>query len=228
MKNTQTRNFTTKLTMAIKKPFQELTKSKLFIILAALFCGALLISNILAGKTFILGAAILPCAVIVFPIVYIINDVMAEIYGFKRASSIVLLGFLVNLLAVVFYVIAIALPGSDATVSAAFETVLSSTPRILLGSFTAYLAGSLLNSFVMTKMKAKMDGKHLMLRCVVSTVIGEFIDASIFISIAFAGILPVQVLFTMICVQAAFKVAYEIVIYPLTRLTIKSINRLED
>jgi queuosine precursor transporter len=217
-----------KIIEILTRPFRELTKSKLFIILGALFCGALLISNILASKTFVMGAVILPTAVIVFPIVYIINDVMAEIFGFKKARSIILLGFAINLMAVIFYLVAIALPGSNAVVSDAFKTILGSTPRILLGSFTAYLVGSLLNSFVLTKMKETTNEKYLMLRCVVSTVVGETVDALIFITIAFAGILPTAVLFTMIGVQAAFKIGYEIVVYPLTRVTIKAINKLPE
>lgn len=206
----------------------SITKSKLFILLAAIFCSTLLISNILASKTFVLGKVILPCAVTIFPIVYIVNDVLAEIYGFKKATAIIWIGFAMNLLAVIFYMIAIALPGSDAGTSEAFGKVLGSTPRILLGSFTAYLVGSILNALVLTKMRDRTNGRYLMLRCIVSTVVGESLDALIFITIAFAGTMPTSVLFTMMGVQAAFKIAYEIVIYPLTRLTIEAINKLED
>ena len=202
-------------------------KTQLYSILTGVFVACLLISNVLSAKTFTLGSVVLPTAVIIFPVVYIVNDVMAEIYGFRKATKIILLGFALNLLAVVAYSIAIALPAPvfAAEGAAAFAMTLGSTWRVLIASFAAYLVGSLVNAGVMVRMKERLH-KHLMLRCVLSTLLGEGIDAIIFITIAFAGTMPWESLLVMIAAQAAFKTAFEVVFYPLTRSVIKRVEQL--
>lgn len=208
-----------------------MTKTKLFSIVTALFCSCLIISNVLAGKTFALTSSIvLPCAVIIFPIVYIVNDVLSEIYGFKKAKNVVLLGFAINVLAVIAYAVAILLPSPvfAIDVGEAFKIVLGSTPRILMASFLAYLVGSLVNAKIMTLMKAKHGEKGLALRCILSTLVGEGIDACIFISIAFLGTMPLISLGVMIIAQALFKTLYECVVYPLTRIIIQKVKALPE
>lgn len=205
------------------------TKTELYQILTGVFVGCLLISNVLASKTFTIGDIVLPTAVIIFPIVYIVNDVMAEIYGFKKAKSVIMLGFAVNLLAVIAYNIAILLPAPVfATEGAeAFEMVLGSTGRILIASFAAYIVGSLLNSWVMVKMKEKLKD-FLMLRCIASTAVGEGMDALIFITISFAGTMPLKDLVIMIIAQAAFKTVFEIIVFPATKKVINKVESLAD
>ncbi len=128
---------------------------------------------------------------------------------------------------VLCYAIAILLPapvffdGQEA-----FALVLSNTPRILIASFIAYLVGSLLNSYSMVKLKEKYE-PHLFGRCICSTIIGEGVDACLFITIAFFGTMPNTMLLTMIVAQATFKTVYEIIIYPFTRYVIKKIKKLE-
>lgn len=208
---------------------KNLTKSELYQMLTGVFVACLLITNVMSAKTFTIGNIILPTAVIIFPIVYIVNDVIAEIYGFKKARNIILLGFVLNAFAVAAYSIAILLPAPAfaADGAAAFATVLGSTWRLLLASFAAYLVGSFINALVMVRMKERLQSQ-LMLRCVVSTLIGEGLDALIFITIAFAGTMPLSDLFIMIVAQAIFKTVFEIVFYPLTRITIKKINTLAE
>lgn len=203
------------------------TKAQLYSILTGVFVACLLISNVLSAKTFTFGNVVLPTAVIIFPIVYIVNDVMAEIYGFRKARNIILLGFALNALAVAAYAIAIALPAPAyaAEGAAAFAATLGSTWRILIASFAAYLVGSLVNAGIMVRLKAKLQ-RYLMFRCVLSTLLGEGIDAVIFISIAFAGTMPVETLLIMIVAQAAFKTLFEVVFYPLTRVVIKKVEQL--
>lgn len=197
--------------------------------LTGVFVACLLISNVLAAKTFIIGNIILPTAVIIFPIVYIVNDVLAEIYGFKKARAVILLGFVLNLLAVLAYSAAIALPAPMfATESAAaFAVTLGSTGRALVASFAAYLVGSFVNAYVMVKLKEKMND-YLMFRCIASTFVGEGLDAIIFITIAFIGTMPLESLVLMVIVQAAFKTIFEVVFYPFTSKTIKYIRRLAE
>lgn len=203
------------------------TKTQLYSILTGVFVACLLISNVMSAKTFTLGSVVLPTAVIIFPVVYIVNDVMAEIYGFRKARNIILLGFALNLLAVVAYTAAIALPAPEYAEegAAAFAITLGSTWRLLAASFAAYLVGSFINAGIMVRMKKKLH-KQLMLRCVLSTMVGEGIDALVFITIAFAWMLPFDTIFVMILAQAAFKTLFEVVCYPLTRFVIKKVEKL--
>lgn len=205
------------------------TKTSIFQVLIGVFIGCLLISNILASKTFEIGNIVLPTAVIIFPIVYIINDLLTEVYGFKKARSVIFLGFAVNLFAVISYAIAIALPAPDFAkgTGEAFAIVLGSTGRMLIASFTAYIIGSLANAYIMAMMKEKVE-KHLMLRCVTSTLIGEGLDALIFITIAFVGTMPLSALVTMIVVQALFKTIFEIIVYPVTKVIINKTKEIAE
>lgn len=205
------------------------SKTQLYQVLTGVFVACLLISNILAGRTFTIGNIVLPTGVIIFPIVYIVNDVMAEIFGYKKTRNVIWLGFVMNAFAVMAYSIAITLPSpAYATESAkAFEMVLGTTDRLLLASFAAYLVGSLLNARVMVKMKERLQ-KHLMLRCVVSTLIGESIDAFVFVAIAFWGTMPLESLLIMLIAQPIFKTLFEFAFYPLTRITIKKANLLKE
>ena len=207
----------------------KFTKTNLYQIITGIFVACLLVSNILASKTFTLGSIILPTAVIIFPLVYIVNDVLAEVFGFKKASNVIVLGFVTNLFAVIAYTIAIALPAPIfATETAdAFAVVLGSTWRMLLASFAAYLVGSFVNAYVMVWLKAKAE-KHLMIRCMLSTLIGEGLDALIFITIAFVGTMSMTDLLTMIVAQALFKTIFEVIVYPLTRIVIRKVKSLEE
>lgn len=206
----------------------QFTQTELYALLTGIATATLIISNILAFKTFMFYDIILPCAVIIFPVIYIVDDILAEIYGFKKARRVIYLGFIMNLLAVVLYTIAIALPapiffeGSEA-----FRMVLSNSPRVLIASFTAYFFGSLLNAYVMVYLKEKAE-KYLFIRCIVSTICGEGLDAIIFITIAFLGTMPIEALIVMILSQATFKTVYEIIIYPITKIIISSIKKLPE
>ena len=203
------------------------SQMELYPIITALFCGCLIISNILASKTFSLYDIILPCGVVIFPLVYIVGDVLTEIYGFTLAKRTIYLGFIINLIAVIAYQIAIFLPGTDPATSNAFSIILGSTPRILIASLISYLVGSYVNAYFMKILKEKYTD-YLFARCSISTLFGEGLDAIIFITIAFAGLMPNEVLITMIICQGAFKIIYEIIVYPITRTVINWIKSLDD
>lgn len=209
---------------------KKANKTQLYQILTGVFIACLLISNILAAKTFTIGSIVLPTAVIIFPLVYIVNDVLAEIYGFKKTRAIIFLGFALNALAVLAYSVAILLPAPDfaAEGAAAFDLTLGSTWRVLLASFAAYLVGSIANAKVMVVMKARNGEKLLMARCIFSTLIGEGLDALIFISIAFYGTMPLSSLLVMIAAQAIFKTLYEVIVFPVTGAVIKAVRRLPE
>ena len=208
--------------------FENLTKTELYAMLTGVFTASLIVSNIIAGKTFDFFSFTLPCGVIIFPIIYIVNDVLAEVYGYQKARKVILLGFLMNLVAVICYNITIMLPAPVFFEnSEAFAVVLGSTFRLLVASFAAYLVGSLVNAKMMVILK-KWDEDKLFLRCIVSTLFGEGLDAVIFIFIGFLGTMPFEALLLMIAAQALFKTLYEIVVYPLTRYVIGSVKGLPE
>ena len=186
-----------------------------FLIMGVVFCVCLICSNLLEVKMISLGGITATAGLIVFPISYIINDCIAEVWGYRKARLIIWLGFLMNLMAVIFIQIAIILPSApfwDGQKS--FETVFSSTPRILLASF-------------MSKMKISSKGKHFSLRAITSTVVGESADSLLFFPIAFGGVVPVNELLILIVTQACLKTAYEIVILPVTIRVVRFVKKID-
>ena len=207
---------------------ENLTKTELYAMLTGVFTACLIVSNIIAGKTFDFFSFTLPCGVVIFPVIYIVNDVLAEVYGYEKARKVILLGFLMNLVAVICYNITILLPApAFFENSDAFAVVLGSTFRLLVASFAAYLVGSLVNAKLMVVLK-RWDEDRLFLRCIVSTLFGEGLDAVIFIFIGFFGTMPLEALVLMIAAQALFKTVYEIIVYPLTRHVINGVKKLPE
>lgn len=191
-------------------------------ILVSLYCVALVVSNIISNRTFEIGSFMLPSAVIVFPVVYIVSDVLTECYGFKMASKAIWTAFGLNLMAVMFFNIAINLPTTIDYSS--YNIVLGNTFKALIASLLAYLVGSFVNAKIMDSLR---NHNSLMLRCVLSTLFGEAIDATIFISIMFIGVMGFEVVCTMIMTQAIVKTLYEVIVYPITRKVINSIKLME-
>ncbi len=207
---------------------ENTTHSSLFLILTALFVTCLLVSNIIASKLIQLGGAVLPSAVILFPVTYILADVFTEVYGFKKTRLVIWLGFGANAFMSLVFMIAIALPHPDFFQNqAAYATVLGSTPRILLASLAGYWAGEFSNSIVLSVLKKLTKGRYLWTRTIGSTIVGEGLDTVLFIGIAFAGTVPAGALAGMMLAQYLFKVGYEVLLTPLTYLVVGSIKRKE-
>lgn len=191
--------------------------SVLFMMLTVLFCVFLILANIMEVKVVSLGFMTATAGLMVFPVSYIINDCIVEVYGFQRARFVIWLGFFMNLAVVLFLQLAVALPcDSSWHGQEAVEIVFGSTPRILLGSFLAFICGSMVNAYVMSKMKVLTHGKNFSLRAILSTLFGESVDSVIFFPIAFYGVLPNSKIITLIWVQAVLKTLYEIIILPIT------------
>ena len=202
--------------------------SVLFMFAGILFAICLLIANILATKIILVGPWAAPAGVLIFPIAYIINDVIVEVWGYRKARLIIWSGFAVNILAVLFFSLAIVVPAAPFWQNQnAFSTILGSTPRIILASLMAYLVGSFLNAFVMSKVKIMMKGKDFSVRAILSTLVGETADSLIFITIAFAGNLPMNILIGMILTQACLKTVYEILVLPFTIIVVKWVKKVE-
>ena len=204
----------------------------------AVFVTTLIVSNIIAVKVIAIFGLILPAAVILFPVAYIIGDVLTEVYGYGQARQAIWIAFGCNLLAVAAIWIAGALPpASSWTVGAlsgpeeagqAFQAILGFTPRLLLASFIAYLTGEFVNAFILAKMKILTRGRYLWTRTIGSTLIGQGLDSLLFISIAFYGVLPSSVLVSAILAQWLVKSAYEVLATPLTYLVVNNLKRAES
>lgn len=203
--------------------------SNWFLLVAALFVTSLIVSNIIAVKVIDVAGMILPAAIIIFPISYILGDVLTEVYGFARARQVIWLGFLCNLFAVIAIFAGGLLPaagfwpGQDA-----YDMILGAVPRILAASFVAYLVGEFVNAYVLARLKVAMEGRHLWVRTIGSTLAGQLLDSAIFITIAFAGIMPVEILLGAILTQWLVKSAYEALATPLTYAVVGFLKRADD
>lgn len=200
-----------------------------FMLAGILFTTCLLVSNLISSKIISIGPLSVPAGVIIFPLAYILNDVITEVWGFGKARLIIWSGFAMNLIAVIFYTLAVQWPAASFwNGQESFSAVLGSTPRIAIASLTAYLFGSFVNAFIMSKFKLMTKGKGFTLRAIVSTLAGEGIDSLVFITIAFVGIIPVNQLIVMVALQAAVKTVFEIVVLPLTVVIVNRIKTIEE
>lgn len=202
--------------------------SKFYQLITALFVTCLVVSNIIAVKIGAFGSYFLPVGVILFPITYIIGDVLTEVYGFANARRAIWIGFFCNLIAVIAIYFSIHIPAAPFFENQkAFEQILGFAPRLLFASFVAYLFGQFANSLVMAKMKIKTAGKHLWMRTIGSTIIGEGLDSLIFIVIAFWGVMPSGVIGGLVLAQWFFKTLFEVVLTPVTYIVISYLKKSE-
>jgi queuosine precursor transporter len=202
--------------------------SKYFFYIGILFVAVLMISNTTASKLIELGPFVVSAAIFVFPISYIFGDVLTEVYGYKASRKIIWAGFAaIIFMSFWYWFISILPPASFWTNQEAFQTILGTVPRITLASICAYFTGEFSNSFVLSRMKVWMEGKHLWMRTVGSTIVGEGVDSVIFAAIAFAGTVPFAALLTIIGSGYLLKVIYEVLATPLTYLVVKKIKRAE-
>lgn len=206
--------------------------SKLQLILTTFFVVALLVSNVITGKQVLLPFGItMTGAVFLFPITYVLSDLFSEVYGYKWSRFTCYLGFMSNLFMVLVFQLAIATPAPDYwTNQAAFETVLGNTPRVLIASLLAMLVGDLVNDKVFRRMKEKYPDTHegFGWRAILSSLCGEIADSLIFMPIAFIGQMPAMTLVIMSITQVSIKIAYEILILPLSRRIVNKVSKYES
>ncbi len=207
---------------------QRLSVSVPFLVLTVLFCVCLIAANLLETKQVTLGPLELTAGLIVFPVSYIINDCLVEVWGFRRARLVIWLGFAMNLLFVIFGVAADALPGAAYWKGeAGFHAIFGLAPRIVAGSFVAFLAGAFLNAYVMSRMKVRAGRLGFSVRAIASTVVGETADSLVFFPIALGGVVPWETLPAMIVTQAVLKTLYEVVVLPVTIVVVRRIKQIE-
>ncbi len=200
--------------------------SSYFVVTVALFVTSLVISNVIAGKVVQVHGLIVPAAVVVFPLSYLLGDVLTEVYGYSAARRVIWLGFLCNLLAILAIWAGGMLPAAPFwDGQPAYDRILGATPRILLASFIAYLVGEFANAMIMSRLKVAMQGRHLWVRTIGSTLIGQGLDSAVFITIVFFDVMPSGVLLGAIVTQWLVKSAYEVIATPLTYLVVGFLKR---
>jgi uncharacterized integral membrane protein (TIGR00697 family) len=197
-------------------------------VLVAVFVGLLLISNIGATKLIAVGPVIADGGAFLFPLVYVVGDILSEVYGFRAARRAVLLGFAMSVLAALTFLVVQVMPHPDAYGNQeAFEAVLGFVPRIVAASVAGFLVGQLLNAYVLVRIKARTDERRLWVRLIGSTVVGEFADTIVFCTIAFYGVITGGEFLNYVFVGIGYKILVEVVCLPVTYPVIAAIKRSE-
>lgn len=200
-----------------------------FMWLGILFCVCLISANLLATKQIMFGPLNITAGILVFPISYIVNDCIVEVWGFRKARLIIWAGFLMNFMFVLFGFLADIIPGAPYWDNAeGFHKLFGLAPRMACASFLAFLVGSFLNAYVMSVMKVASDGRRFSLRAILSTVAGETADSLIFFPVALGGIVPFPNLLLMMCWQILLKTLYEILVLPVTVRVVRYVKRTEE
>ena len=199
-----------------------------FMLLGILFNVCLIAANLLETKVIQVGSITVTAGLLVFPISYIINDCIAEVWGFKKARLIIWSGFAMNFFVVALGLIAVALPAAPFWEGEQhFDFVFGMAPRIVVASLLAFLVGSFLNAYVMSKMKVASGGRNFSARAIWSTVVGETADSLIFVPLAFGGLRAWPELLVMMGTQIVLKSLYEVIILPITIRVVKAVKRID-
>ena len=197
-------------------------------IVLASFVAVLLISNVASTKILVLGPFTFDGGTILFPLSYIFGDVLTEVYGFRRARRVIWAGFAaMTFMALVLAAVERLRPAAEWPHQEAFSAILGQTPRIVLASLLAYFAGEFSNSWVLSRMKVRTRGRWLFARTIGSTLVGEGLDTLIFVTVAFAGVLPAPLLASVIVSNYIFKVGFEIAATPATYLVVNRLKAAE-
>lgn len=201
---------------------------KAFAVIGMLFVATLLISNIAAQKLFAFGPVTFTAGILLFPVTYIFGDCLTEVYGYARTRMVIWTGFVCNVLMAAVLWISIKLPPAPGwPLQEEFGAVLGLVPRIVAASILGYWVGEFVNSYVMAKMKVLTRGRWLWTRTIGSTVLGQLVDTTIFVLVAFAFVFDTSLLATTIFYGWVFKVMYEVLATPITYATVGFLKRYE-
>lgn len=204
------------------------TVSVLFMIFSILFCVCLITANILETKQIQILSVSLTGGLIVFPVSYIINDCVCEVWGYSKARMLIWLGFAMNFFFVMVGALCDAIPGAPYWDNEeGFHAIFGLAPRIAAASFIAFICGSFINAYVMSKMKIASNGKNFSLRAILSTVAGESIDSLIFFPLALSSVVPAKELILLMVWQVILKTVYEIIALPITIRVVKALKKYE-
>ena len=200
-----------------------------FMLMGILFSVCLIAANLLETKVVVIGGLSVTCGLLVFPVSYIINDCIAEVWGFRKARLIIWMAFLMNFLVVALGQLAVLLPAASfwSANEPHFNFVFGLAPRIAVASFTAFIVGSFLNAYVMSRMKVSSQGKRFSYRAIVSTLFGESADSLVFFPLAFGGLMPLAELGKLMLLQVIVKTLYEILMLPITIRVVRFVKHHE-
>ena len=202
--------------------------SVLFLLFSMLFCVCLITANVLETKQMAFGPISITGGLIVFPVSYIINDCVCEVWGYRKTRMLIWLGFSMNFLFVIFAALCDAIPGAPYWDNeAGFHAIFGLAPRVAAASFVAFIVGSFANAYVMSRMKVSSQGKNFSLRAIMGTILGETADSLIFFPLALGGVVPNSELPVLIVSQIVLKTLYEIVVLPITIQVVKFTKRHE-
>ena len=210
-----------------------MTKSKqqvsvLFMLFSILFCVCLIAANILETKQISVLGISLTGGLIVFPISYIINDCVCEVWGFQKARLLIWTGFAMNFFFVAMGALCDWIPGAPYwTNEAGFHAIFGLAPRVAAASFVAFIVGSFANAYVMSKMKIRDKGRNFSLRAILSTIVGEGFDSIIFFPLALGGVVPIEELPKLMLWQVLLKTVYEVIALPITIRIVKALKEHE-
>lgn len=194
-----------------------------------LFCVCLIAANLFATKQIALGSISLTGGLLIFPVSYIVNDCVCEVWGYRKARLLIWTGFAMNFFFVIMGALCDIIPPAPYYENAAgFHGVFGLAPRVALASFCAFLVGSFLNAYVMSRMKIASKGRNFSARAVVSTIVGECADSVIFFPLALGGVIPTEALPELMFWQVVLKTSYEIVVLPLTIRVVAFLKRHEQ
>jgi hypothetical protein len=198
-------------------------------ILVALFITVLIVSNIASTKIVHFTSLTFDAGTILFPLAYIVGDIITEIYGFRKMRRLIYLGISMLLITTLtFYIVGLLPHAIDWTGQDAYNSILGVVWRIVGASIIALFFGEFFNSYILAKLKIQTKGKGIWGRVVGSTAIGSLIDTTLFSTIAFAGTMSSSTLIQLITTVYLVKVVTEIVVSPITLQIIAFIKRTEN
>lgn len=205
------------------------TVSVLYMLVSILFCVCLILANVLETKLISVCGISVTGGLLIFPVSYILNDCVAEVWGFAKARLLIWMGFLMNFFFVIVGAIADWIPGAPFWHNdEGFHAIFGLMPRLAAASFLAFIVGSFVNAYVMSRMKILHQGHHFSWRAILSTIFGETADSLVFFPLAFYGVIPTSEIPMLMLWQILLKTAYEVVVLPITIRVVAFMKRHED
>lgn len=204
------------------------TFSVSFMMSGILLSVCLILSNLLATKVISIFGFSATAALIIFPVSYILNDTITEVWGYRKARLMIWTAFAMNFLAIVFMQLSVAIPPAPYWQGQeAYASAFSQAPRVAFSSLVAFLAGAFINAYVLSRMKVRLQGRSFGIRAIVSTLFGEAADSCLFFTVAFAGVVAWKEIAVMIVVETILKSAYEVVVLPVTTVAVRYLKKKE-
>ena len=202
---------------------------KYFDLILGLFVAVLLISNIASTKILNLGTFTFDGGTILFPLSYIFNDVLTEVYGYRQSRRVIWVGFFsAAMMSFILYIVGELPPAEGWNNQESYMVILGQTPRIVIASLVAYFSGEFSNSYTLARMKIFTQGRWLWTRTIGSTIVGELVDTVLFVTIAFYGVLPPGLLLSVAVSNYIFKVGFEAIATPLTYKCVTFLKKAEQ